>query len=62
MGLVPWFRRQGWGRGRVEWVRAVAALMGYISFEILILIYDDKVRDELGRSRRRLLIHGDANH
>ena len=62
MGLVPWFRRQGWGRVRVEWVRAVAALMGYISFKILILIYDDKVRDELGRSRRRLLIHGDANH
>ena len=62
MGLVPWFRRLGWGRGQVEWVRAVVALMGYISFEILILIYDDKVRDELGRSRRRLLIHGDANH
>ena len=52
-GSGPWWHQLVWGRSSVD---------GVNRFQILIIISDDKFRDELGRSIRRILGHGDANH
>ena len=52
-GLGTLWHRVGWGDGDVD---------GVYRFRIFKLICDDGVRDELCRSIRRLLSHGNSNH
>ena len=52
-GSGLWWGQLGWGCGGVDRLD---------HFLILILISDDEVRYKLGRSIRRLVSHGGANH